>query len=605
MNAVIDPNASNGAAGVARALPPRRLYAGQGYPGEGEPQGAAADYTMLVPTDDAWSHDTLMRATVADALQRNGKVVDEDTLEATVAAASAPGGVLADADPAWKLQPGQTRADGRASPPFLGYAIELPATTQRTLVEQASDIATRQQAAGPVPVDGALAELRSLAAGNGANDVLQTLAALEAAIKAGQVANAEGQRVDAVAVRAMVEFATRMGKEREAARIMERYTALKGVEGDVKDVGQDITRVISGRDPLTGRPLNTDQRVEAAFGLVSNGFKLVGDLGAAAQLLGVGGRFASTLIGIAPAGIAIVGFAAGVYGLIKKVREAINEPQWDEFRARFPLAEDMEPKQFLKAAMRQIAGMPTDGDNGLSTASRVLEILGQNPETRERFLGFLRQKGQSEELLDALAAGKFDGIGKEQAAELARASKGFAREFLEHEIDDTRRYVKDRDGDRTRGTYLLEGQARSDAERNTNKVGGTVDEVLRIGGILVGSADQVVGSFQALLGQLRGGVQVDGKALDAQQQRNLAAATAAAAAGAGLGRVDHLLPSNDGRKLFAIQGNPQSEARRMVAVDIATGVAQSVESSNRQREAALPAMPVQSASQQEQVLRGM
>src|SRR5690606_38880012 len=106
-----------------------------------------------------------------------------------------------------------------------------------------------------------------------------------------------------------------------------------------------------------------------------------------------------TLIGVAPVGIAVVGFAAGVYGLVKKIREAVNEPKWEEFRARFPLAEDMEPKQFLKAAMRQVSGMPTDGENGLSTASRVLELMGRNPETRERFLAFLEQKGQPRELL--------------------------------------------------------------------------------------------------------------------------------------------------------------------------------------------------------------
>lgn len=604
MNAVIEPNAGNGAAVAAPALPPRRLYAGQGYPAEGQAP-AAADYTVLVPTDDEWSRETLMRATVADALQRNGKVVDEDTLEATVAAASAPGGALADAQPAWKLHPGETRADGRVAPPFLGYEIALPAATQQALVTQAGGIATQQQAAGPEPVDGAIAELRALAVSNGASDVLQTLAALEAAIKAGQAASTDGQRIDAVAVQALVEFATRMGKEREAAKLMERYTALKGVEDDVKRVGQDIGRVFNGRDPLTGKPLSTDQRVESAFALVGNGFKLVGDLGAAAQLLGVGGRLASTLIGIAPAGIAIVGFAAGIYGLVKKVREAINEPQWEEFRARFPDAEGMEPKQFLKAAMRQIEGMPVDAENGPSTASRILELFGRNPETRERYLAYLRGKVEPDSLVDDLAAGRFDGMSKQQAAELARVSRDSARDFIEHEIDDTKRYVKNKDGDRTRGTYLLEGQARAEAERNGNKVGGTVDEVLRVGGILVGSAEQVVGSFQELMGKLKGGVQLEGKALDAQQQRNLAAAAAAAAAGGGLTGVDALLTSKDGSKLFAVQGDPQSETRRMVAIDIATGAAQSVDASNRQREAALPAPPVQSAVQPEHVQRGM
>lgn len=575
MNAIVDPDPQTEAAGIA----PRR------YAGSGQPQPAPADYTLLVPTDDAWPRATLLRAVVADALQRNGKVVDEDTLDATIDAASAPGGVLADIAPVWKLSPGETRSDGRVAPPFLGYTIELPAAAQRTLLSQAGGIAQQQLAAPPAPVDAHLAELRTLAGSSGAADVLRTLGAIEAAIAAGQTASAQGQRIDAVAVRSLVEFAARMGKEREAAKLLERYTAVRGIEDGVKAVGTDVGRVFNGRDPITRQPLNTDQRIDSAFSLLDNGFKLAGQVGATAQLLGIGGRFASSLIGIAPAGIAIVGFAAGVYGLFKKVREAINEPKWEEFRARFPGAEGVEPKQFLKAAMRQIAGMPTDGDNGAATASRILDLLGEQPDTRARFLGFLRQKVEPDTLVDALAAGNFDGMNTQQAAELARAAKGYAREFLEHEIDDTKRYVKDRDGDRTRGTYLLEGALREQAERNTNKLGGTVGEVLRVTGIVTGAAEDVLGSFQKLLGTLKGGAQLDGKPLDAQQQRNLSAATAAAAATGGLTQVDHLLLSRDGRTLFAIQGDPQSESRRTVAVEIASGVAQSVEASNRLREA--------------------
>ncbi len=597
MTAVVEQAGTTGPSfPIDSRFPPRRLYAGQG-----QPQPAPADYTVLLPAEDEWPRETVLRAVVADALQRNGKVVDEDTLEATVDSVSAGDGPFAPDALVWKLHAGETRSAGPAAPPFHGYAVAMPANLQQSLVAYAGDWAAKRDAAPPAPVDAAIAELRTLASGNGAGDVLQTLAAIEAAIRAGQAANAEGQRIDAVAVRAMVEFATRMGKEREAAKILERYTALKGVENDARAVGRDVGRVFNGRDPLTGKPLDTDQRVEAAFGLIGNGFRLAGDLGAAAQLLGVGGRFASTLIGIAPAGIAIVGFAAGVYGLVKKIREAINEPQWDEFRARFPLAEGMEPKQFLKGAMRQIAGMPVDGDNGLSTASRVLDIMGQNPDTRERFLAFLRQKGQSQELLDALAAGRYDGIGKQQAAELARAAKGHARDFLEHEIDDTRRYVKDRDGERVRGTYLLAGEAKANAERNTDKLGGSVDEALRLGGILIGGTRDFDAMLRDMLGKVKA-ADLPGK-LDDRQKTNLAGATLAAASAAGLSRVDHLLPSKDGSKLFAVQGDPQSETRRVVTIDIAAGIGQSVEASSREAgKASHVASPVQ---QQEHIQRAL
>ncbi|MGO4779554.1 hypothetical protein AB4084_29190, partial [Lysobacter sp. 2RAB21] len=62
------------------------------YAGQGDSQTPAGAYTALLPADDEWSRDTVLRAVVADALQRNGLVVDEDTLEATVNSVAAPGG---------------------------------------------------------------------------------------------------------------------------------------------------------------------------------------------------------------------------------------------------------------------------------------------------------------------------------------------------------------------------------------------------------------------------------------------------------------------------------------------------------------------------------
>lgn len=558
-----------------------RLYAGQ----TGGLQ-APGDYTVLLPADDAWPRATVLRAVVADALQRNGKVVDEDTLDATVSAARdafAPDAFV------WKLQAGESRHQGPQAPPFHGYALDMPATLQQSLVAGADAFSAQRSAAPPPPLDASIAGLRTLALGENASDVARTLEAIEAAMRAGQAARANGQPVDAVALRAVLEFATRMGKEREAAKILERYTALKGVTEDARAIGRDAERVLNGRDPATGKPLNTDQRVDSAFELLGNGFKLVGDLGAAAQLLGVGGSVARTLIGIAPAGIAIVGFAAGVYGLVKKIREAVNEPQWDEFRIRFVGAEGMEPKQFLKAAMRQVEGMPVDGGNGASTASRILELFGTNPDTRQRYLAYLKGKVEPDTLVDALAAGRFDAMSAEQAALLGRVSKGSAREFLSLEIDDTKRYVRDRDGDRTRGTYLLEGDSRAQAERNTNKLGGTLDEALRVGSVLLGGGRDFDAMLRDMLGKVRGAGPM-GQALGDAQATNVSGAVVTAAAAAGLSRVDHLLPSKDGTRLFAVQGDPQSDTRRMVSIELTAAVAQDADTSRRQLAQALPAV---------------
>lgn len=561
-----------------------RLYAGQAAT-----LPAPADYTVLLPADGQWPRATVLRAVVADALQRNGRVVDEDTLDATVAAADAR--VAPDAL-VWQLQAGESRA-AAAAPPFHGYAVAMPATLQQSLLAHAGQWSAQRDSAPP-PLGATITGLRTLAVAEQDDEVARTLEAMEAALQAGHAAHAEGQPLDAVALRGVLEFATRMGKEREAAKILERYTALKGVASDAKALGHHAERVFNGRDPVTGKPINSEQRVDAAFNLIDSGFRMIGNLGAAAQLLGVGGSVARTLIGVAPAGIAIVGFAAGVYGLVKKIRETINEPQWEEFRTRFAGAEDMEPKQFLKAAMRQIEGMPVDAGNGASTASRILELFGTNPETRARYLAFLQGKVEPDTLVDALAAGRFDALSTEQAAALGRASKGYAREFLSLEIDDTRRYVKDRDGDRTRGTYLLEGEFREQAERNTNKLGGTFDEVLRVGSVVLGGGREFDAMLREMLGMVRG-AGAAGQSLGDAQAANVAGAAISAASAAGLSRVDHVLASKDGTRLFAVQGDPTSETRRMVAIDVAAASRQAVDARDRnaQQEVRQPAQELE------------
>ena len=574
MDAITQPSAAADVPATS-PTPTRRMYAGHG-----QPQDAPADYTVLLAADDEWSRETVLRAVVADALQRNGKVVDEETLDATIASVSADTGPLGNDALVWKLQQGESRDDGRVAPPFHGYAAAMPAQLQRSLLAYAGDWSSRRDASPPPPLDASIAQLRSLATTQGQSDVARTLEAIDAAIRAGQAVSAAGQPVDAVALRTVLEFATRMGKEREAAKILERYTAIKGVASDAKTIGREAERVFNGRDPLTGKPLNTDQRVDAAFNLLSAGFQVAGEIGNLALMFGArNSGLVAGLIGVAPAGMAIVAFAAGAYELIKKAREALLQPQWDEFRARFPGAEGIEPKQFVSATMRQIAGMPTDPGNAASTSSRVLELLGGNPETRQRFLAFLKGKVEPDSMVDALATGRLDGLGKEQAAELARAAKGSARDFLQHEIDDTKRYVRDRDGDRTRGSYLLEGAARAGAERNTNQLGGAVDEVLRVGGILTSTGNQLHARFNDMLGKVKevSGLQVDGRALGEEQHKRLAAAVVAAT---GQLPVDALVMNKAGTHLLAVS-NPQSESRQIVSIELDAALKQSIEASSR------------------------
>lgn len=378
----------------------------------------------------------------------------------------------------------------------------------------------------------------------------------------------------------MLEFATRTGHEREAARLLERYTAVKGIATDARDLSHHAGRVFNGRDPVTGKALTADDRVNSAFDLLSGGFKLAGNIGSTALMMGAGNSgLVAGLIGVAPIGVAVVAFAAGAYQLIKHIREAILKPQWDEFRERFPFAEGLEPKQAISGVMRQIAGMPTDAGNALSTATRIVDGLGENPETRARFLTFLKQKVQPESLVDALANGQGDKLTAQQAMLLAQAAKSSSKEFLDHELSDVKRYLKDRDGERERGTYLMMAAQREAAERNDNKLGGAIGEGLRVAGVLTSGANALNGQYRDLLDKLKG-VELPNK-LGEQQQKNLAAALVPAAREAGLSQVDHLIPSKDGSRVFAVQGDPNSPDRRMVALDVAKGAQQSIETSSQ------------------------
>lgn len=551
------------------------------YAGQGGIQDHLRPYTALLPADDEWSRDTVLRAIVADALQRNGLVVDEDTLEATIASFGSSDGALAGVALTWKLHPGETRSDGRMAPPFHGYAVDMPTELQSSLLAYATQWSAQRDARPEAPVDGALAELKGLARKHDHHEVATTLEAIQAGIETGTVAHQNGKPLDSVAMAAVLEFATRTGREREAAKILERYAAIKHVADEARNLGANAGRVFNGRDPLTGKALNTDQRVDAAFDLLDGGFKLAGGAGNVALMMGArNAGLVGALVGVAPVGVAIVAFAAGAYQLIKHAREALLAPRWDEFRERFPFAVGMEPKHAISGVMRQIAGMPTDAGNALSTATRILEGLGQNHETRERFLAFLKQKVDPDSLVEALASGKgLDRLSAEQTMQLARVAKASAKDFLGLELKDVRRYLRDHDGERERGAYLPSTTTKEAVSRNGGRAGGALEGGLRTAAILTSGAHALNGLYKELLGKLQ---ETPGAGkLDAQQQRNLAAALVPLAREGGMSGVDHLFLSRDGSKVFAVQGDPKSPASQMVSLELASGSRQSMETSSQ------------------------
>lgn len=581
MNAVVSPDRPIDAS--------PRVYAGQG-----QPNAQVSAYTVLLPSDSELDDATVARAMVADILQRNGRVVDEDTLNAMVAYSRTAGL----GDPDWKLQAGVDRADGRPGTPFLGYALNVDAAQQQALLDHAGQWIAERDAQGPQPVDDLLTELRNLAETAGQKDVVKTLDAVQQGLDAGRAADAEGAPLGESALRGVLEFASGMGKEREAAKILERYTAIKSVAKDAKDLGQNAERVFNGRDPATGKALDTDARVDSAFDMLNGGFKLAGGVGSTAMLFGARATgWAGALVGVAPAGMAIVAFAAGAFELIKRAREALLAPRWDEFRERFPFSEDMQPKKAVSKVLRLVEGMPVGPDNAAGTVERITALFGQNPDTRDRFFAFLRQKGQHDELVDALASGKLNALDPNQAALLAKLSKDSAKEFLDLEMKDVKRFVRDRDGERERGAYLLPENLRKEPY-TPQRLQGDLQEAARVATLLSSSTHALSGLFKDMLERIKDNPAL--KTLDAQQQKNLAAATVASMRENGLDRADQLVTSKDGTRLFAIQGDAQSDHRRISALDIASASRQPLEASSRQAAAAAEAVSVLPQQTQQQ-----
>lgn len=581
MNAVVSPDRPIDAS--------PRVYAGQG-----QPNAQVSAYTVLLPSDSELDDATVARAMVADILQRNGRVVDEDTLNAMVAYSRTAGL----GDPDWKLQAGVDRADGRPGTPFLGYALNVDAAQQQALLDHAGQRIAERDAQGPQPVDDLLTELRNLAETAGQKDVVKTLDAVQQGLDAGRAADAEGAPLGESALRGVLEFASGMGKEREAAKILERYTAIKSVAKDAKDLGQNAERVFNGRDPATGKALDTDARVDSAFDMLNGGFKLAGGVGSTAMLFGARATgWAGALVGVAPAGMAIVAFAAGAFELIKRAREALLAPRWDEFRERFPFSEDMQPKKAVSKVLRLVEGMPVGPDNAAGTVERITALFGQNPDTRDRFFAFLRQKGQHDELVDALASGKLNALDPNQAALLAKLSKDSAKEFLDLEMKDVKRFVRDRDGERERGAYLLPENLRKEPY-TPQRLQGDLQEAARVATLLSSSTHALSGLFKDMLERIKDNPAL--KTLDAQQQKNLAAATVASMRENGLDRADQLVTSKDGTRLFAIQGDAQSDHRRISALDIASASRQPLEASSRQAAAAAEAVSVLPQQTQQQ-----
>ena len=116
--------------------------------------------------------------------------------------------------------------------------------------------------------------------------------------------------------------------------------------------------------------------------------------------------------------------------------------------------------------------------------------------------------------------------------------------------------------------------------------------------LLSSSTHALSGLFKDMLERIKDNPAL--KTLDAQQQKNLAAATVASMRENGLDRADQLVTSKDGTRLFAIQGDAQSDHRRISALDIASASRQPLEASSRQAAAAAEAVSVLPQQTQQQ-----
>lgn len=424
--------------------------------GEGKPHETVREYVVLIPSDHDIDQRALMREIIADVLLRNGRAVDDVALDQIAEASRRPDGNF-DFD---RHDGGSNMArrglyPGPGGTRFEGYSLQLKEDFQQAVLTHADALR------GP-PLDGSaaskeralavIARLKDLAGAAGATAAKEALDALEQAIKAGDGSALEGYGSAVAIFKTVIEFAKLAGVAGEAADLLGRVGGMFALPVDAARLGQSAYKLYSGLDPVTGKPLNTDQKVEAALELLDAGFNVATDVG---QIAAIGGStgLAQAMATAAPPVAIILCWAKLNYEVLKLGREAYNSIAQYEFNQRFPRDQGQSSAQAVQSLLLRVEGLPTSENNAALTTRRIVHGAFNNIDTAVRFRIYLgRSIGQ--ENVTRIVQDKVEGISPAEMTKIAEATKQAVREFVALEHKDVKEYVLAKGGLRRGDSYF-------------------------------------------------------------------------------------------------------------------------------------------------------
>jgi hypothetical protein len=571
------------------------------FAGEGPSQERPISYVLLVPSDRDIDPASLMREAVTDVLRRNGYPCDPKTVETLVEAQRGKDGrfdfdrnTAGAQDATRDARGGPTDKDGMRGPSIHGYSIVLRQDFQEGVVAGAAKQYSDDMANSPESrqkVIDVLSKLKDIAGATGNKDLEKTLDTLALTMKTQDNQSAiDGTKAGLSSLKAVMELAKKSGLDQEAADALGRMTAVFSLPVDSADFCKKIYGVYNGVDPNTGKSLTQKQRSDMVLDVASTGFSIADGAAKVSILFGASETGAALTVGSLATGAgAALAWAKVMKDVVERGQAAINNMAALNFNERFPPASGATPQDTIASILRRTEAMPTQGQNALSTVSRIIDNFdGDKGETRARFIAYLKKTVEPDSVIDKLAAKKYSDIdltGPEMER-LAKHVKRAVNSFMELEIADVKHCTLPKGGltvlpeyAKKKGEYLdqpLPGGAKPTDVTKPEPAPHAPRPPTELEKILF------PGLHNKPLEKLFEGVP-PGKGLSSglseSERANVTAALGLSAAKNGLGEVNAVMLSKDGSRLIAVQGDPNTSYSRQASIDVREAAAQPAERS--------------------------
>jgi len=413
-----------------------RVYLGEGAP---FPEGVQRDYYVLIPTDGDIDQRTLSKSMIADVLRRNGRVVDDLTLDkinelwkmpdggydflkmekgarvSTLPAQDWPGVAPTGKAPDGTIHGYSLFADMQFQQKVLSQATQvqgppLDTMDDETLAQMTEVIKNLSLLVKASGNDAASKPLEAIVQAMEAKDLDKVDALLKSTSSAGnataalfegfKLMNEKGLGADNKGVMEQIQKLTSPSgvQKMDAVEGLARFAKVFAVPGDAAGIYFDTYKLAKGVDEQ-GKPLTGTQRVETLTSLASNtasftagGTELAGALAERYGYKALAGGL-GTVSGYAAAGAFGLNIAAVQVAAMKVVIDGVGEMKTSIankdigdllLRNKGGTGPVLER---LVAEQQQVQGFPGTGVNAYSTARRLIESFpGTKGEVWENYL---------------------------------------------------------------------------------------------------------------------------------------------------------------------------------------------------------------------------